>query len=77
VIFLDYSSLDFQITQPSEAPQYVYRASILEDGNVVASNDFELRQDLKLLEMLEGTEKKATESPKDSKEQKERKVFFS
>lgn len=72
MIFLDYSSLDFQITQPSEAPQYVYRASILEDGNVVASNDFELRQDLKLLEMLEGTEKKATESPKDSKEQKEK-----
>jgi tetratricopeptide (TPR) repeat protein/CHAT domain-containing protein len=63
VIFLKYSSLDFQITQSSEASSHKYRASILEDGNVVASNDFELRQDLKLSQMLEKIEEKVTKSP--------------
>ena len=63
MIFLEYSSLDFQVTRLPETPSYIYRASILEDGNVVAKNDFELRQDLKLLQMLKGIEKKVTESP--------------
>ena len=71
MIFLEYSSLDFQVTRLPETPSHIYRASILEDGNVVAKNDFELRQDLKLLQMLKGIEKKVTESPKDSKKQKE------
>ncbi|WP_243685041.1 hypothetical protein [Methanosarcina barkeri] len=56
---MEYSSLDFQITRSPEASPYIYRASILEDGNVVASNDFELRQDLKLSQMLKSIEKKS------------------
>jgi Uncharacterized protein conserved in bacteria len=43
----------------------------LEDGNIVASNDFELRQDLKLSQMLERIEKKVTESPEEPEKQKE------
>jgi hypothetical protein len=70
--FLEYSSLDFQVTQPPEAPSHFYRASILEDGKVVASNDFELKQELKLLDMLKSIEKKVTESPKDPEKQKEK-----
>ena len=61
---MDYSSLDLHITRSPEVPSNVYRASILEDGNVVASNDFELRQDLKLKEMLKKIENKVTETPK-------------
>jgi len=71
VIFLEYSSLDFQITRSPEAPSYMYRASILEDGNVIASNDFELRQDLKLFQMLKSIEKAVTESPEELKKHKE------
>jgi len=71
VIFLEYSSLDFQITRSPEASPYRYRASILEDGNVVANNDFELRQDLKLSQMLESIEKKVTESPEEPEKHKE------
>ncbi|AKJ39642.1 CHAT domain-containing protein [Methanosarcina barkeri CM1] len=71
MIFLEYSSLDFQITRSPEASPYIYRASILEDGNVVASNDFELRQDLKLSQMLKSIEKKVTESPEEPKKHKE------
>jgi tetratricopeptide (TPR) repeat protein len=73
VIILDYSSLDFQVNRLPEAPPCIYRASILKDGNVVVSNDFELRQDLKLFQMLEGIEKRVTESPEDSKKQKDKK----
>jgi len=72
VIFLKYSSLDFQITQSSEASSHKYRASILEDGNVVASNDFELRQDLKLSQMLEKIEEKVTKSPEKPENQKDK-----
>jgi len=59
---LDYSSLDLQLTRTPEAPLYSYRVSILEDGNVVASNDFELRPDYKFQEMLDRIEKKAVVS---------------
>jgi len=72
VIFLEYSSLDLQITRSSEASSHEYHASILEDGNVVARNDFELRKDLKLPQMLESIEKKVTESPKEPEKQKEK-----
>ena len=72
MIFLKYSSLDFQITQSSEASSHKYRASILEDGNVVASNDFELRQDLKLSQMLEKIEEKVTKSPEKPENQKDK-----
>jgi tetratricopeptide (TPR) repeat protein len=72
VIFLKYSSLDFQITQSSEASSHKYRASILEDGNVVASNDFELRQDLRLSQMLDRIEKKVTKSPEKPENQKDK-----
>ena len=69
---MDYSSLDLHITRSPEEPSYIYRASILENGNVVASNDFELRQDLKLQQMLESIEKKVTEGLEDPKKQKEK-----
>ncbi|HII93334.1 MAG TPA: hypothetical protein HA262_14590 [Methanosarcina sp.] len=69
---MKYSSLDFQITQSSEASSHKYRASILEDGNVVASNDFELRQDLKLSQMLEKIEEKVTKSPEKPENQKDK-----
>ncbi len=72
MIFLEYSSLDFQFTRPPEASSNLYRASILEGGNVVASHDFELRQDLKLSQMLQDIEKKVTQVPEDSKKQKEK-----
>lgn len=72
MIFLEYPSLDFQVTRPPEAPSYIYRASILEDGNVVASSDFELRQDLKLFQMLKSIEEKVTKSPKEPENQKEK-----
>ncbi|HWQ47941.1 MAG TPA: tetratricopeptide repeat protein [Methanosarcina sp.] len=68
---MKYSSLDFQITRSPEASSYEYRASILEDGNVVVSNGFELRQDLKLSQILESIEKKVTKSPEEPDNQKE------
>ncbi len=71
MIFLEYSSLDFQITRSPEASPYIYRASILKDGNVVANNDFELRQDLKLFQMLKSIEKKVTESLEEPENHKE------
>jgi len=71
VIFLEYSSLDFQITRSPESSPYTYRASILNDGNVVASNDFELRPDLRLSQMLESIEKKVTENPEEPEKHKE------
>lgn len=71
MIFLEYSSLDFQITRPPNIPSYIYRASILEDGNVVVSNDFELRKDLRLSQMLESIEKKVTEGPEEPEKHKE------
>jgi len=61
---LEYSSLDFLITRSPDSHSYIYHASILEDGNVVASNDFELRQDLRLSQMLESIEEKVTKNPK-------------
>jgi len=69
VIILDYSSLDFQVTRSPDAAPYIYHASILQDGNVVASNDFELRPDLRLRQMLDDIEKRVIESPADSKKQ--------
>jgi len=71
VIFLEYSSLDFQITRSPESSPYTYRASILNDGNVVASNDFELRPDLRLSQMLKSIEKKVTENPEEPEKHKE------
>ncbi|HEY3360897.1 MAG TPA: tetratricopeptide repeat protein, partial [Methanosarcina sp.] len=68
---MEYSSLDFQITRFLEASPYIYCASILEEGNVVASNDFELRQDLRLSQMLENIEKKVTKSSEEPKKHKE------
>ncbi len=59
---MDYSSLDLQFTRPPGASSYKYRASILEDGNVVSSKDFELRRDLKFQQMLDRIEKKAVAS---------------
>jgi CHAT domain len=50
----------------------MYNASILQDGDVIASNDFELRNDLSLRQMLDDIEKKVTESPEDPKKQKEK-----
>ncbi|WP_292390370.1 tetratricopeptide repeat protein [Methanosarcina sp. UBA5] len=61
---MEYSSLDFLITRSPDSHSYIYHASILEDGNVVASNDFELRQDLRLSQMLESIEEKVTKNPK-------------
>jgi tetratricopeptide (TPR) repeat protein/CHAT domain-containing protein len=75
VKILNYSSLDLQFTRLPKETQNFYRASIQKDGadgNVVASNDFELKQDLKLSQMLDDIEKKVTESPEDSKKQKEK-----
>lgn len=72
MIFLEYSSFDFQFTRPPEAPSNLYHASILEGENVVVSHDFELRQDLKLSQMLQDIEKKVTQVPEDSKKQKEK-----
>jgi tetratricopeptide (TPR) repeat protein len=72
VIFLEYSSLDFQVTRLSEASSHEYRASILEDENVVVSNDFELRQDLRLSQMLDRIEKKVIKSPEKPETQKEK-----
>jgi len=72
VIFLKYSSLDFQITQSSEASSHKYRASILEDGNVVVSNDFEFRQDLRLSQILDRIEKKVIKGPEKPETQKEK-----
>jgi len=71
VIFLEYSSLDFQITRSPNVSPYIYHASILEEGNVVASNDFELRRDLKLSQMLESIKKKVTESPEEPEKHNE------
>ena len=68
---MDYSSLDFQVTRPPKTHPYIYRASILEDGKIVASNDFELRRDLSLEEILADIEKKVTESPEEIKKQRE------
>ncbi|MCC4765529.1 tetratricopeptide repeat protein [Methanosarcina sp. DH1] len=68
---MEYSSLDFQITRSPESSPYTYRASILNDENVVASNDFELRKDLRLSQMLESIEKKVTESPEEPEKHKE------
>jgi len=56
---VDYYSLDLQITKESESLPYLYRASILENGEVKTSRSFELRRDLKLTQMLNKIEQKA------------------
>ncbi|WP_269850796.1 CHAT domain-containing protein [Methanosarcina horonobensis] len=59
MIILDYYSLDLQITKEPEGSHNLYRASILENGDTKVTQSFELRHDLKLIQMLDQLEKKA------------------
>jgi tetratricopeptide (TPR) repeat protein len=58
VIILDYFSLDLQIAKVPEGSHNLYKASILENGDVKATHNFELRHNLKLIQMLDMIEKK-------------------
>jgi hypothetical protein len=60
VILDDYYPLDLQISKGPEGSSNLYTASILENGSVAATHNFELRQDLKLQQMLDQIEEKAT-----------------
>ncbi|MCO5382382.1 MAG: CHAT domain-containing protein [Methanosarcina barkeri] len=55
---LDYHSLDLQISKGPEGSSNLYTASILENEDIKATRDFELRQDLKLSQMLDRIEEK-------------------
>lgn len=57
MVFLDYYSLDLQITKETEGLNK-YRASILENGVIKATKSFELKRDLKLIQMLDQVEEK-------------------
>ncbi len=59
MFFLDYHSLDLQISKVTGNSRNLYTASILENGDIKATQDFELRQDLKLSQMLNRIEEKA------------------
>jgi hypothetical protein len=58
VFVLDYDFLDLQISKGPEGSYNMYTASILENGDIKAIQDFELRQDLKLSQMLNRIEEK-------------------
>jgi tetratricopeptide (TPR) repeat protein len=58
VFFLDYYPLDLQISKVSDDSRNPYKASILENGDTKASRTFELRRDLKLIQMLDRIEEK-------------------
>jgi tetratricopeptide (TPR) repeat protein len=59
VFTVDYYSLDLRITKEPEGFLNLYKASILENGDIKATRTFELRRDLKLIKMLEDLEEKA------------------
>jgi hypothetical protein len=59
VFVLDYHSLDLQISKEPENSHNLYIASILENGDIKATRNFEFRQDLKLHQMLKEIEEKA------------------
>ncbi|KKG01772.1 hypothetical protein DU31_17945 [Methanosarcina mazei] len=59
MIALDYHPLDLNISKGSESSQNQYHASILENGVIAATHEFELRQDLKLYQMLRHIEENA------------------
>ena len=56
---MDYDSLDLQISKVTGNSRNLYTASILENGDIKATRNFELRQDLKLNQMLDRIEEKA------------------
>ncbi len=55
---MDYYSLDLQISKGPEGSYNLYTASILENGDTKATQNFELRRDLKLIQMLDRIEEK-------------------
>ena len=58
MFFLDYYPLDLQISKVPGDSRNLYQASILENGDTKASQNFELRRDLKLIQMLDRIEEK-------------------
>lgn len=58
MITIDYYSLDLQIAKEPEGSNSFYRASILENGNVKATQSFELRHDVRLTQLLDRIEEK-------------------
>lgn len=58
MLIVDYYSLDLQIIKEPEGFLKMYRASILENGEIKATQSFELRRDLKLIQMLGRIEEK-------------------
>ena len=56
--FVDYYSLDLRISKGPEGSYNQYTASILENGDTKATQNFELRRDLKLIQMLDRIEEK-------------------
>ena len=56
---LEYDFLDLQVSKAPDGTYNTYKASILENGNIKASRNFELRRDLKLTQMLDRIEEKA------------------
>lgn len=59
MIVLDYHPLDLNISKGSESSPNQYHASILENGVIAATHEFELSRDLKLLQMLTHIEENA------------------
>lgn len=55
---LDYDYLDLQVSKGPEGSYNLYTASILENGNIKATRNFELRRNLKLIQMLDRIEEK-------------------
>ena len=55
---MDYYSLDLRISKGPEGSYNQYTASILENGDTKATQNFELRRDLKLIQMLDRIEEK-------------------
>ena len=58
MFILDYVSLDLQISKESTDSSNSYTASILENGNIKATQSFELKRNLKLTQMLNQIEEK-------------------
>lgn len=55
---LDYDYLDLQVSKGPEGSYNLYTASILENGNIKATRNFELRRNLKLIQVLDRIEEK-------------------
>ena len=58
MFILEYYSLDLQITKETENSCNMYVASIIENENIKATRSFELRRDLRLIQMLDQIEEK-------------------